>query len=756
MLTTSYIFSQGIIKGKITNKNTGKPLANANVIIQKINIGTVTDSNGLFEIKDISAGRHKLVVSYIGFTNKVVRFSIASGEVNELDIKITPTIQTTDEVVITATKTSRTITSIPTRIEVISSRTIEMAQKTSIDNLLLYNSGINVSRPMGILDHKSIVSMRGLGGSEQSRTLVLIDGIPFNKADGGSVNWNLINPNNVEKIEISKGAVSSLYGGNAMGGVINIITKQIKDSLTGNVNINYGTYNTIGTNFNVSDRISNTKGNGFYWGINGFYHKSDGYVSTPEEERDSTTIKQNMEEVSTGIKLGYDFNASNNIEFSFTYFDDFRGTGTKIYDKDGTCFNHTDYTNSIRYKGKKGKLKWNTVAYYNFETFYRLSESIKNKHGQITYKTYDVSSDRTDLGLLFNSSIEISDNNLITAGIDIKKGQVDASDNYHTSTDIVINKGEMDIYSMYLQDELSFFDKKLLFIGGVRFDYTKFYEGVYNIENGTNATSILNSLINKNLDENSWNAISPKFSVQYRFNDKLRSYISYSRGFRPSVLDDLCRSGFISGGFKIANPNLEAEKLDNIELGIDYTLNNLKVSTSLYASKGKDFMYYISTGDSIAMGSRLKPIRKRANISEVEIFGAELDILYQINSNIRMFANYTYNHSEIKDFTTEFDTNLSGMTLTYVPKNMISGGISWQNRFVNASANIKYLNTQYKNDINTEKIDPYSRLDIRFWKNIKNLRLGLSIQNLTDEVHIESHGNNTMGRYISTDISYKF
>ncbi|MGD9755752.1 MAG: TonB-dependent receptor, partial [Acidimicrobiia bacterium] len=75
--------------------------------------------------------------------------------------------------------------------------------------------------------------------------MVMIDGVPVNKSDGGSVNWNLMDPAMVERIEVVKGPASSMYGSNAMGGAINVITRRPGGALSGKVTAGYGTYNTF-------------------------------------------------------------------------------------------------------------------------------------------------------------------------------------------------------------------------------------------------------------------------------------------------------------------------------------------------------------------------------------------------------------------------------------------------------------------------------------------------------------------------------
>jgi iron complex outermembrane recepter protein len=128
-----------------------------------------------------------------------------------------------EEIVVTVTKTPRNIKEIPSRVSVIKSDILESIPVLQVDDVLRFIPGVNVNRTGGIYSQRPMVTLRGLSGDEQSRTLVLINGVPINTSDEGGVNWNRINPYDIEQIEVFKGPGSSLYGNNAMGGVINII-----------------------------------------------------------------------------------------------------------------------------------------------------------------------------------------------------------------------------------------------------------------------------------------------------------------------------------------------------------------------------------------------------------------------------------------------------------------------------------------------------------------------------------------------------
>ncbi|RLA92715.1 MAG: TonB-dependent receptor, partial [Deltaproteobacteria bacterium] len=130
-----------------------------------------------------------------------------------------------EEVVVTATRHETPVEEVPASVTVITREQIEASSGMRVDDILRKYAGIDVRRPSGFLSHSATVSMRGMG-SMPGRTLVLLDGIPLNKADTGTVNWDLLRAEDIERIEIVRGPASALYGSNAMGGVINIITRK--------------------------------------------------------------------------------------------------------------------------------------------------------------------------------------------------------------------------------------------------------------------------------------------------------------------------------------------------------------------------------------------------------------------------------------------------------------------------------------------------------------------------------------------------
>jgi iron complex outermembrane receptor protein len=767
LLITIFAFLSCIINaqelsGLVVDGSNGMTLPGATVLVEPGDYGTSTDSNGHFEFTGLEEGRHSLTVSYVGYETVKRQVNISPSKNLRVTVELSPSVIQADEIVVTGTKTERKLEEVPVRLELVGPRVFAEVPSIDITAYLNRISGVDVYNPGGFISHKNNIVMRGMSGASQARVLVLIDGVPINKSDGGSVNWSLVQPDQVQKIEITKGPGSSLYGGNALGGVINIVTKMPSKELQGFARAEYGSLNTLGGRFNIGGNYSE-EGKGFYYSLNAYYRQSDGYINLalmdedenylPEPDDDPTTIKNDMQEYGAGLKAGYHIDENNRLEMLLNYYNDRRGTGYIYNHPEGSSADHDTRSARISYEGLLGRISINSSLFFRQEAYLKVNDSDRDS------KYYTVESDRDDMGLLVHASMPLGTMSVLTTGFDIRQGSVDAVDIYQLVTDRVYNRGKMNNYAVFIQDEFKAFDEKLILLGGLRFDYAKYFDGAYYIEDATDATNILADLEDRNQDEHVWTALSPRLSAQYKFSDKLRVFAVYSRGFRPSVLDDLCRSGFVRGGFKKANPMLEPEYLDSYEAGADLHLNGLSFSPSFYFSRGTDFMYYVSTGDSLAMGPRLRPVRQVENIGEVEIKGVELKMNYDFNRGIGIFANYSFNESIITEFNPEISSqgeDITGKYLTYVPKNKFSAGISWRNKVINLSAIMNYRGEHYADDMNTVLIDPFSTIDARIWKTIGHFNLKLDIENILNRIALVDDGFINYGRFLRMEVSYLF
>jgi iron complex outermembrane receptor protein len=758
--------AQQCISGHVFDATSGKPLSAASITSSQT-VGTTTSQDGKFTLCGLSGDSIRLSVSFVGFQTQSIVLPVSQ---DKHLIKMYPEVSEIETFVVTATRTDSRITNTPVRINQLGPKLISSLPVQSVDEVLKMATGINYNRSFGILSTRATVTMRGMSGKEQGRVLILIDGIPMNKSDGGGFDWNMMDVGMVQKIEVTKGAGSAIYGGNAMGGIINIISQKPETQFFVRAGLEYGTFNTIdgrlstGGNFNVKN-----KQDSWYWMANTFYRQSDGYITQSEADVKANPyiVNSDLREAGAGFRTGYSVGGKHTIGASLNYYNDNRGTGEKVYQPRGNTTEHDSYGLNLKYKGQLGEYSLLSSAYFLNEDYKKVNEYLKDD-----YTWYDVLSTRRDYGWLTSITRPVGDQHKVTGGFDFRNGSVDAWDKYYTSTDIVYNAGNMSTWSIFLQDEIGLLKDKVRILAGLRYDVARFSDGSFYIEAPTQESVFMEDYQDKAMPDHTRSAFSPRLSAHYRWNKNNRFYIGYSQGFRPAVLDDMCRSGRIKGGFKIASPELKPEFLHNYEAGVDFSpfttgfLHNLKFEASAFYSKGFDFQYYVTNGQTIDMGFGERPIYIRANISEIEIYGAEFSANYEINPSVSLFAGYAYASAKILDYTkiaTNDTIDLSGKTMTDVPANIVNAGASWQNRILNASVTFRYTGSMYINDQNTwdellqsDQYPAYSTVDLKFWKPVsRHYHLSLGVQNLFDVKIYDSKYNVGPGRFITAGIEVR-
>lgn len=180
------------LTAKIVDAETNEFLAGANIYLEPDKRGSISDSGGMIMLSGIKNENIKIFASYVGYADTIYTLSLSQIKDQNLVLKLRPLSEQIDPVIITATRTSKAINTIPVRAESINAKDYQLRANSNIDDLLGSTAGVVVNRSWGIFSKNTSVTMRGLEGA--ARTLILLNGVPMNKLAGGPVNWHLINP----------------------------------------------------------------------------------------------------------------------------------------------------------------------------------------------------------------------------------------------------------------------------------------------------------------------------------------------------------------------------------------------------------------------------------------------------------------------------------------------------------------------------------------------------------------------------------
>ncbi len=220
----------GVITGKAINSETKIVIRDVNIIIIETGDVVSSDRHGEFSFNKLLDGKYRLVASHIAYDPSDTIYIEVNGS-EKIKIELNPTPWVLNDVVVTGTRSPHLLKDVPVQTEVITQRDFQRTGATTVGQALESSIGINISEDLSGMG----AQIRGIEGD---RVLILIDGERAVGRVRGSIDLGQFDLSNVEKIETVKGAGSTLYGSDAMGGVINIITKKPKRS-EGNLNLNF-------------------------------------------------------------------------------------------------------------------------------------------------------------------------------------------------------------------------------------------------------------------------------------------------------------------------------------------------------------------------------------------------------------------------------------------------------------------------------------------------------------------------------------
>lgn len=240
----------GEIKGKVLSVH-GSPIVAATIRVDSLRLLTTTNDDGTFHLKGIPDGEYLLRISRIDCIEDSALIKVENGKKSEIDFELKPKGYCTGNIVVTGSWNEKELESAPLPTTIVAKEDIVESAVLRLDEILSEETGMTI-----VDDHGKGIQIQGL---DADYALILIDGQPIVGREGGVLDLDRLALGNIKRVEIVKGPSSSLYGSNALAGVINLITDKPVKSFSFSGNLRYGSQNKTGVNSNIQYKSDNEK-----------------------------------------------------------------------------------------------------------------------------------------------------------------------------------------------------------------------------------------------------------------------------------------------------------------------------------------------------------------------------------------------------------------------------------------------------------------------------------------------------------------
>lgn len=531
-----------------------------------------------------------------------------------------------DTIVVTATKTEHLKSEVPATMAVIDDKQIANMYSRDTSDVLTRAAGVDITRSgtNGITS----LNIRGVG---LRRSSVLVNGQYAEFLDTGignrqtlqTVDWD-----NVERVEVVRGAGSALYGPNAMGGMVNVITKEApKEKNVTRPFFVFDSLPTYGGGASTGGTVDD-----FSYQLNIKHLSSDGYKSVPKPAfypgynmtTSHSLVNGKWDKTMLGGRLGYRLSEQSKLNFAFDFMDDSSLAFDRIhtpqngqYGQYSLEFKHDfsdrfDITTTVSHRSHVADLTWDNYLYPNTTTNIRpdttLFEDAQKLTGEVRARWMPAQGHTLLFG--YNAAQDWTKVRNITTLTGVETDRRNAE---------IANHG------LYLQYELELANKLFVSMGS-RYDW-------FNYDVNANITSTNTQRLSKTKFE----TFNPRGGIRYKFNDDISVHASIGTGFRAPEPNGVV--GGASSAFFEVRPNagLRPEKSNSYDLGIDFdTPFGLHAAATGFYNDISDYILLSRTPEGN------KTILQSQNLAKVHTYGAELELAQRITDHLSLFTNYTH------------------------------------------------------------------------------------------------------------------
>ncbi len=658
-----------------------------------------------------------------------------------------------EEIVVTATRTKTSVMDTPSNISVITSADLKAMDAKNVAEALRKLPGIYYTNASGL---EPKISLRGTHIGMSGGALVLVNGIPVNMGKFGYADFEAIPIDNINRVEVVKGPMSALYGGNSARGVINIVTKRGGGPINGKISIIRGSYNDQ----RYSALVYGSKGK-FDYNLNLKKRKQDGYRHKTSLNNDYLNGELGFW-FSEDIRLGAYLNVANKNRKLAKKLTEAQRHENRRQAPDYSDTNNTDIITGLNLDCKKEFFNLAATFYYknrdkeykNYlmatSTPYRekLDEDIYGVRNIFTLK-YPLLTLKNRLSVGFN--YDYDDVELLT----VKASSKTPGASFNKPDPKKSGDFSRKELGLFIQEELWPLNN-LTVTAGLRYDYFRFNNNAdYDFSKGGKY----------DYDDNpSYDNLNPRIGINYRPLDNLSFFVNYSRAYRPPTIYDY----YASGSYSAKNAyTLKPEKFTQYESGIRCFLSHwIMINASVYQIKIEDMLDSAYDEKGRYMGKQ--------NIGEVTIKGFELSLSGTPFDWMHYKIGYAYTDAQYSDdiFAKQNRStvvNIKHKRLTKIPYNRFNIDLDTRIWRGGGYKLVWYINLQtqdrYPMDkANTGYYHGYTLVNTKLRLEHKKFEAFVSVDNLFDEAYdgyaYRSYGKDyyypAAGVTIAGGLAYKF
>jgi outer membrane cobalamin receptor len=584
--------------------------------------------------------------------------------------------------VVTATRSQILLKNCPSTVDVITRKNLDEVNASTLGEAILEKNGVIV-KEYGAEASLKTISIRGTS-SEQ--TLVLMNGTRMNNFQNGLVDLSQIPLDNVEKIEIIHGGNSALYGTDAVGGVINIISETPAEKLKFNLRGGLGSFSYTKYSASLSQRFYDV---GFMLGIQDEYGKENykyainGSIQRVVKERENASFKRN------NLYLAIDYKTDgNNLQIISSFYNSSQGIPGSL--------TYVSPTERQIDKRLITQILWNNSSYNNI--LLQLASNVLYSFERSTNRLWSPESFSKNITYTINPKIEyvVGDTMMFVVGGQFTHGGLEGTD----------------FYSKYFREQQSVFVASNI---SVKID-SKFLNHLF-----------IYPAVNYEKYSGLNGKILPKVGLSAEIVDGYDIRTSYGLNYRIPTLNDLY---YRDSWGSIGNLFLKPEHSENFDVGLSSILGN-------YGKATLDLSYfYINTTDKIIWQPNLNGTYSPQNIGNVLSQGVCAKLNYSILNNFNLEISHTFTDARKKNKSSDNDPTYN-KNLIYSPKNVSK--LCWSLRFGVLSVNLYqlFIGKRYSDPNNQNLMPAYSVLNGNLLLKVPvswgKLSAKLEVNNISDE-----------------------